>query len=112
VRETFGALVARFQACTSEDAQIAGAMGAIAVDEAEHAALAWDLDAFFTARLDARGRARRTRAMRRALAEVREEIERSGDTPELTRMAGMPSREIARVALRALERAVVDPSDA
>src|SRR5206468_2038263 len=37
VRETFGAIVARFQACTSHDAQIAGAMRAIAFDEADHA---------------------------------------------------------------------------
>jgi hypothetical protein len=107
VRETFGAIVARFQGFRSEDARIAGAMRAIAIDEAEHAALAWDLDAFFVTRLDARGRARRTRAIHRALAELRDEIERSVDVPTLARFAGIPNRDVARVALAALERALI-----
>jgi hypothetical protein len=106
VRETFGAIIARFQGRRSEDAQIAEAMRAIAVDEADHAALAWDLDAFFMTRLDARGRARRARAIRRALAELRDEIERSVDVPSLARISGMPNRDVARVALGALEHAL------
>ncbi|CAN5507875.1 hypothetical protein BH09MYX1_BH09MYX1_55580 [soil metagenome] len=43
VRETYGALVATYQARHAEDEAVAGAMRTIAADETRHAALAWDI---------------------------------------------------------------------
>jgi hypothetical protein len=106
VRETFGAMVASFQARTSEDGSIADTMRAIAVDEVEHARLAWDLDAFFLEHLNEDGRARRALALRTALEELRRDVAAAADTPALGRMSGMPSRAVALLALGELERAI------
>jgi hypothetical protein len=106
VRETFGAMVASFQAKASEDESIAGTMRAIAVDEAEHARLAWDLDAFFLERLDEDGRARRALALRAALAELRRDVAAAVDVPGLGRVTGMPSRAVALLALDQLAAAI------
>lgn len=51
VRETFGALVGTFQARAARDPDVARAMGAIARDETEHAALAWDVAAWLEPQL-------------------------------------------------------------
>jgi hypothetical protein len=107
VRETFGAMVAGFQARMSRDGAIAETMHAISVDEAEHAALAWDLDAFFVARLDDEGRARRALALREAIDELRREVSAASDAPALARVSGMPSRRVALLALDALEGAIL-----
>src|SRR5205823_2406284 len=54
VRETFGALVAKWQADHAGDAEVATAMERIARDESDHAALSWAIAGWSAARLDAR----------------------------------------------------------
>ncbi len=51
VREAFGALVAQYQAIHARDREVAAAMKTIAMDEANHAALAYRIDAWARRRL-------------------------------------------------------------
>ncbi|MBP9112392.1 MAG: ferritin-like domain-containing protein [Polyangiaceae bacterium] len=51
VRETFGALVATYQAHHSTDAEVRAELRVIARDETEHAALAWDIADWIASRL-------------------------------------------------------------
>ncbi len=74
VRETFGALVASVQALRSTDEEIRAAMEAIAVDETEHAALAWDVAAWLDTQIDSAGRDAARRAKRAAYASVLDSI--------------------------------------
>src|SRR5262249_14215622 len=57
VRETYGAAVAALQGESAGNLSIRRAMRAIAVDEAEHASLAWAVDAWARPRLAPRERA-------------------------------------------------------
>ena len=52
VRETYGALLAHYQAHASTDVSVKHAMSRIAQDETLHAALSWDLDAWLVSKLD------------------------------------------------------------
>jgi len=70
VREAFGALVARWQATFAEDREVRSAMARIAEEEAEHAALAFAIDAWAMQRLGKAARARVEAARARALAEL------------------------------------------
>jgi hypothetical protein len=102
VHETFGALVAHFQARHACDPNIARAMRAIAGDETRHAALAWAVARWVDARLD--GPARRRVAERRADAQRR--LARSASAPiphALSRVAGLPTPTQARALLRHAE---------
>ncbi|AKU96750.1 putative lipoprotein [Labilithrix luteola] len=76
VRETFGALVATFQARRANDPEIAAAMAAIADDETEHAALAWDVAAWLDAQLDDAAREAVLRARTEAYEELADAVER------------------------------------
>jgi hypothetical protein len=62
VRESFGALVARWQGQFATDVEVRGAMARIARDEARHAALAFEVDKWLSRRLDPVTRARVTKA--------------------------------------------------
>lgn len=89
VRETLGALVALWQAATARDDALRQTMRAIADDELEHAALAWDVAAWITPRLPP-GAAARVRAARaRAVEELRgAEVDASDD--EARAALGLP----------------------
>ncbi|MBK9265511.1 MAG: ferritin-like domain-containing protein [Polyangiaceae bacterium] len=65
IRETFGALVATYQAQHATDEHIKRAMGVIANDETRHASLAWRVAKWAEARLSAEERAE-VRALQRA----------------------------------------------
>jgi hypothetical protein len=77
VRETFGAVVAGWQAQHAHRVDIRRVMARIYVDETAHAELAWNVHAWIMTRLTADERAEVERAMERAFA-------------ELTRAAGHP----------------------
>lgn len=51
VRETYGALVATYQAASAEDPRVRAALTRIAADETEHAAFSWDLAAWLDQQL-------------------------------------------------------------
>jgi hypothetical protein len=99
VRETFGALVAAWQARAAADSDVRAAMADIAVDEAAHAELAWDVDAWVTTKLAAAARARVLAARAAAVAELSAELA-TPPPPAAVTHAGLPSAAAARHLLR------------
>jgi hypothetical protein len=103
VRETFGALVAAWQAEHARDERIARAMARIASDEIRHAALAWAIARWIELRLDARARRTLVSARRAATVALRREA-RGPVPPPLESLAGLPSASQAAHLLEVLER--------
>ncbi len=103
VKETFGALLATWQAAHAGDARLRRTLRGIAADETRHAALAWDVLAWGAEKLDRAGRRRVARAMAHALADV----ERTADSPvhaSIRLVAGYPPPVVARALSRALRK--------
>lgn len=103
VRETYGALVARWQAMAAQHDEIRRALVSVAEDEHRHAELSWRMHAWATEGLDADARARVEAAMVEALVALRLEVDAPMD-PEVERMAGYPSREIRQALVTGLAR--------
>lgn len=95
VRETYGALVATYQAGRAADRSIARSMRAIARDETRHAALAWDVAALLEPRLSPDERARVDEARRAAIAELEDEA-LGVHAAEVVTEAGVPNEPAAR----------------
>jgi len=102
VRETFGALVASFQATRATDPEIARLMRSIARDETRHAALSWAVAQWASDRLDAVARARLADQVRGAVGALRRDAEASVPADLVTR-AGLPDGGQQRALLGALE---------
>ncbi len=102
VRETFGALVASFQAERAADPEIAGLMASIARDETRHAALSWAVARWAAARLPVETRMRLAERCREAVDGLRRDAE-AGVPGELGSHAGLPDGEQQRVLIGALE---------
>jgi hypothetical protein len=93
VRETFGAMIATYQARAAGDPVVRKLMRSIAVDETRHAALAIRVAEWTDRRLPDAA-VRRVRDLRRSTAaDVRRELETHAASPELVALAGIPSRE-------------------
>src|SRR5262249_43116456 len=95
VRETWGALLAAWQAETAEDPGVRATMAAIAPDETRHAELAWAIDAWAASQLSPTAYQRIEEA-RRAAAQV---LLRSLDAPTSERLrsrAGVPGPQAAK----------------
>jgi hypothetical protein len=108
VRETYGALLAKWQAVNARDAGTRAALARIAADEARHAGLAWAVSAWAREKLGARANARLDRARRRAARALARELDR--DAPlAVVREAGVPTATQAAALLDALSRALVNP---
>jgi hypothetical protein len=95
VRETWGAIVASWQAATARDLEIRAAFARIARDETRHAALAWAVDRWATPRLGQTERARVADARAAAANEL------SGDIAHAPHLAllGLPSGKHAHELL-------------
>jgi hypothetical protein len=95
VREAMGALVAAHQAAHASDPEVREAFRRIAIDEAEHAELSFDLDAWLMTKLT-HGERRLVNdakiAAWSALADVCDEE----PAPEVARVAGIPTARDAR----------------
>ncbi|MFO0736872.1 MAG: ferritin-like domain-containing protein [Labilithrix sp.] len=102
VRETYGALVAHRQATDAQDATIRCMMQVIAEDETRHAGLAWDVAAWLEPQLTADERELVNDARRRAIRDLRRELE-ADVHPDLRTRAGMPDAPTARALLDALD---------
>ena len=101
VRETYGALVAMWQAERASDPAVASTLGRIARDESRHASIAWQVAAWVEPRLGVSGRARVEQARRDALAELR--LELASEPPsDVVRQAGMPTAAQAECLLDAM----------
>jgi hypothetical protein len=70
VRETYGALVATYQARAAKDRIVRAAFARIAEDETRHAALAWKVAAWLDGKLDDEARARVREARRQAAEDL------------------------------------------
>jgi hypothetical protein len=91
VRESFGAVVAHRQALLAKDADVRGAMAAIADDETRHAALSWAVAGWLAPRLTGAARARLQLAIAGAVRALRCEVRAM---PENVALAlGLPSGE-------------------
>lgn len=80
VGETFGALVAHYQANAATDPVLARALGRIAEDETAHAALAWDLAAWLEPRLTTEEQVQVRAARGARVASLRSELARDPAT--------------------------------
>lgn len=104
IRETYGAVVAAYQARAARDPELRGAMRSIARDEAKHAALSWRLHRWLWPQLSAAERASALAAAGPARAEL---VERAGEPDaELREVAGLPDAEAGRAMLAALDETV------
>lgn len=101
VRETFGALMATWQAANAVDPTVKRAMQTIARDETRHAALAWRVAAWLEPRLEEGSRRRLSAAQREAVRELGAELDTS-PSPRLAAVAGIPSAMAARAMLAAM----------
>jgi hypothetical protein len=90
VRETYGALIAAWQARHASDADVAHAMARIAVDETRHAGLAWAIARWAEPRLDKASREVARASARRAVGALRRRAGAAID-PGLALAAGLPS---------------------
>ncbi len=102
-RETYGALVAHYQALHARDEEVRGVMARIADDETRHAELSWAIDRWAHERLTDAERALLRDARRQAVETLREELAAPLDEALLTQ-AGMPPPEVAASLLDTLER--------
>jgi len=108
VGETYGALLATWQAENAGDPRVRRTLARVAEDETRHAALAWEILAWGLPharrqRIGARKRVRR--AVGRALADLARRAEIPVD-PSIARVAGHPAPEAARRLVAALARVV------
>ena len=95
VRETYGALVAWWQAIHSDDAVVRTTMRQVASDETRHATLAHDIHQWALDRLSAKSRRSVDRARAKAFDDLSEEVA-SGEIPEpAIREGGFPSKTAA-----------------
>jgi len=105
VRETFGALIARWQAEAAGDREVRSSMARIAGDESRHAALAWQIDAWAQRRLDKHGQARVGRAREEAARALLAEIAQ-GPSGGASEALGIPARPVADKLARRMFRAL------
>ncbi|MBX3231010.1 MAG: ferritin-like domain-containing protein [Labilithrix sp.] len=92
VREAFGAVVSAFQAANAADPRIRTAFASIARDEARHAELAFAIDGWLAARLDAAARRAVAVAMDDAWDALAAELaELAEPAEEVRRVAGYPT---------------------
>jgi hypothetical protein len=101
VRETFGALLATYQAHNATDPQVRRTMGRIARDETRHAALAWRVANWVEDRLDAGAKARVRAARQASIETLLEELDYQA-SESLTSVAGVPSGAQAQELATAL----------
>lgn len=90
IRETYGALVAGWQARHAERSDLRRAMKAIHPEETSHAELAWDVHAWLADRLTAAERAQVERAMADAVAQLAHAA-RSPMAADLRSALGLPA---------------------
>ncbi len=100
VRESFGALVATWQAQAAADHEVRTVMERIALDETRHAELAWEIDAWLSTRLGAAERQQMKAARADELARIAAGLSAMGQT-DVARSVGLPSPSVALALHRA-----------
>lgn len=105
IGETWGALVATWQAEAASDSRVRAALNRIATDETRHAALAWEVLAWGMAKVAPRERARIARLLEAALGDLARRAEIPVDFA-IAMTAGHPSAPAARRLVQAMTRVV------
>jgi hypothetical protein len=105
VGETYGAVVATWQARAARDPDARAHMTRIAREETSHAALAWRTHAWARTRLDRRARARVDAARSEALRQLAEAVATSEPDAGLAAFAGVPGSVVAGRLARGLAAA-------
>jgi hypothetical protein len=90
VRETFGALLATFQATHAADTSVRAAMRRIARDETRHAVLGWRIASWVEGRVDRGCRARVAAARRDALGDMLAGL--GEPSADMVHTLGLPTR--------------------
>jgi hypothetical protein len=108
VRETYGALVAGYQAEHAHDTRLRVVMAEIAQDEARHAGLSHRVQRWIVPQLSRTQREAARHAQQRAVFELAREVARPLD-PEVRLAAGLPSAALGRLLLCELSRALFNP---
>ena len=103
--ETFGAVLAEWQARHARDEDAARVYAALAEDEARHAELSWQVHAWAVARLDEAERSRVDAALVRGKERLRREFSVEPGTSTRA-IAGLPSVEQALRLMAALDAAL------
>jgi rubrerythrin len=105
VRETFGALLATYQAETAEDARVRALLMQIAEDETRHAALSWQLMAWLAPQLSEAEREAVHAEQGRARARLASEAEH-GLSEAARRTLGMPTPKVWHALLAQMDAAL------
>jgi hypothetical protein len=104
VRETYGAVVAAWQARTARDPRTRAVMARIARDEGQHAVLAWAVDHWARTRLAPDQRRAIDLARRQVAQELVTTVAAADPEPSLAGPLGLPSaREAGSLARQALQ---------
>jgi hypothetical protein len=102
VRETYGAVVAGWQARNAKDEQVRVELARIAEDELRHAELAWAVDAWAAERLSPEARQRVHAARLEAYRELEQLVAKEEREDVLIQDAGLPPRDAALRLLQGL----------
>jgi hypothetical protein len=105
VRETFGALLATYQAECAQDGRVQRVMAQIAEDETRHAMLSWKLKAWLSSLLSDSEQEQVVDAAIAAQAELASELEVE-QSESLRRALGLPSADVALGLFKRLSRAL------
>jgi hypothetical protein len=106
VLETYGALVAAWQARAAADPAVRAHMVRIAREETGHAALAWKTAAWARGRLGRDARKRVEAAREKALRSLVDEVARARVDAEVGRIAGVPDARHAASLVKGLAAAL------
>jgi bacterioferritin (cytochrome b1) len=101
VRETWGAIVAMWQAESARDRELRDVFRSISGDEARHASLAWAVDSWLSTRLDDAAKKRVVEARHAAVRHLFE-----GDDAEVHDVLGLPFGPDAHLLVSRTERAL------
>jgi hypothetical protein len=104
VRETYGALVATFQAHAARDRSVRAAMKRIARDETRHALLAWNVAKWLEPTLSKEQKEKVKTAREAAVNELAKGLDQPA--PSWAREAGLPRRQEALALLGQLTQAL------
>jgi hypothetical protein len=108
VRETWGALLARYQSERASDEVLRGAFALIARDEMRHAELAWAAHEWLSTKLSAVARQEMRDAMASAVLDVLDESEDDGLGHDDRALLGLPTPAGARAMLLDLRQTLLN----
>jgi len=105
VQETYGAMVGVWQSRMARDPAVRRVMRRIAADETRHAALAWQVDAWVSTRVDAAARMRINAARHDAVVGLQAQAV-VAPAASLVRVAGLPGAPAAGLLVQDLRRSL------